>query len=124
VLGLPPTPPDAPGPSRGPRGAPAITPVAILFSTLQDAPALWVKLSALEYFELVNEVWAELDRIFRRHAGLPGRHPDEGLVCYFLPQREGSHLWNALTAAREARDTMAISAAAGSSARAGISSCA
>jgi class 3 adenylate cyclase len=91
---------------RGPRGAPAITPVAILFSTLQDAPALWVKLSALEYFELVNEVWAELDRIFRRHAGLLGRHPDEGLVCYFLPQREGSHLWNALTAAREARATM------------------
>ena len=92
----------------GVRAAPAITPVAILFSTLEDAPALWVRLSALEYFELVNEVWSELDRIFREHGGVLGRHPDEGLVSYFLPRRERSHVWDALTAAQEARITMRL----------------
>ena len=93
-------------PARGAMAGPALTPVAILFSTLQDSPDLWVKLSAHDYFELVNEVWAELDPIFRRHHGLLGRHPDEGVVCYFLPQRQGSHLWNALHAAQQARETM------------------
>jgi class 3 adenylate cyclase len=67
-----------------------------------------VRLSALEYFELVNEVWAELDRIFRDHGGVLGRHPDEGLVSYFLPRRERSHVWDALTAAQEARVTMRL----------------
>ena len=96
----------APVAPRSTRAGPSLTPVAILFSTLQDSPDLWVKLSAHDYFELVNEVWAELDPIFRRHSGLLGRHPDEGVVCYFLPQRQGSHLWNALNAAQQARETM------------------
>lgn len=86
---------------------PAITPVAILVATLQDAGGLWVKLAAQDYFELVNEVWAALDPVFRRHHGLPGRHPDEGLVCYFLPQRGGDYIWNALAAAAQAREAMA-----------------
>lgn len=87
--------------------APAITPVVVLVASLQDASGLWVKLAAQDYFELVNEVWAALDPVFRRHHGLPGRHPDEGLACYFLPQRGGSYLWNALAAAAQAREAMA-----------------
>ncbi len=86
--------------------APAVTSIAVLVSTLQDANALWVKLTAHEYFELVNEVSAELDPIFRRHGGQPGRHPDEGLVCYFLPQPGGSYVWSALAAAQDVRDAM------------------
>ena len=89
-----------------PPAAPAIRSVAVLFATLQDAAGLWVKLTAQEYFELVNEVSAELDRIFRRHQGRAGRHPDEGLVCYFLPQRDGNYLWNALAAANQAQEAM------------------
>jgi class 3 adenylate cyclase/DNA-binding transcriptional MerR regulator len=92
--------------SAAPPAAPAVTSIAVLVSTLQDAAELWVKLTAQEYFELVNEVWAELDRIFRRHRGQPGRHPDEGLVCYFLPQRDSSYVWNALAAAQEVREAM------------------
>jgi class 3 adenylate cyclase len=86
--------------------APAVTSIGVLVSTLQDANALWVKLTAHEYFELVNEVSAELDPIFRRHGGQPGRHPDEGLVCYFLPQPGGSYVWNALAAAHAVQDAM------------------
>ena len=86
---------------------PAITPVAILVATLQDSAGLWVKLSAQDYFELVNEVWAALDPILRRHQGRLGRHPDEGLVCYFLPQPAGHYLWNALAAAVQAREAIA-----------------
>ncbi|MDB5915223.1 MAG: hypothetical protein JWP22_3898 [Ramlibacter sp.] len=85
--------------------APDVRPVAVLVSTLQDAGGLWVKLTAQEYFELLNEIWTELDRIFRRHHGLPGR-PGEIVVCYFLPPLDGSYQWNALAAAHQTRDAM------------------
>jgi class 3 adenylate cyclase len=88
------------------RSAPVVTPVAVLVSALQDAGGLWVKLTAQEYFELLNEVWAELDRIFRRHRGQAGPQGGEVLVCYFLPQADSSYLWNALAAAHQTRDAM------------------
>lgn len=93
-------------PAASARAAPVVAPVAVLVGTLQDASGLWVKLTAQEYFELLNEIWAELDRIFRRHRGRPGAQGGEVLVCYFLPQADSSYLWNALAAAHQTRDAM------------------
>lgn len=95
----------APGPARA--TAPVVnTPVAVLVATLQDATHLWVKLTAQEYFELLNEVWAELEQIFRRHAGRPGRQPGEVLVWYFPSDGGTGYLWGALAAAQQAREAM------------------
>ena len=104
-------PTSLPGTARQPlpsRQAPApiLTPVAVLVSTLQGASDLWLQLPAGEYFELVNEIWIELDRIFVRHGGRHGRHPGEGMVCHFLPQTSDSYLWSALASAQQARDAM------------------
>lgn len=105
VAERPAAPPPAVQPSsRAP--APILTPVAVLVGTLQDAGELWLQLPAGEYFELVNEVWLELDRIFRRHGGRHGKHPGEGMVCHFLPQTSGSYLASALGAAHQAREAM------------------
>ena len=104
VAERPAAPPAVLPPSRAP--APILTPVAVLVSTLQDAGELWLQLPAGEYFELVNEVWLELDRIFRRHGGRHGKHPGEGMVCHFLPQTSGSYLGSALAAAHQAREAM------------------
>lgn len=100
-------------PARVPAQAPAaprLTPVAVLVATLQDAHGLWVRLTAQEYFELLNEVWTELDRVFRRHHGVRGAQGGEVLVSYFLPGNgNGSgqgYLFNALAAAQQARDAM------------------
>jgi adenylate cyclase len=97
--------PEAAGEGDQAPAAPDVRPVAVLVSTLQDAGGLWVKLTAQEYFELLNEIWVELDRIFRRHHGQPGR-PGEIVVCYFLPQADGSYHWNALAAAQQTREAM------------------
>jgi class 3 adenylate cyclase len=86
--------------------APVLTPVAVLVTTLQDAAGLWVRLSAQEYFELLNDIWAELDRIFRQHQGRARPQAGEALACYFLPQAEGNYLWNALAAAQQTREAM------------------
>lgn len=86
--------------------APTLTPVAVLVAVLQDAGELWVRLDAEEYFELLNEVGVQLDAIFRQHHGRPGRPAGEAMTCYFLPQPQGSHLWNALAAAHRMREAM------------------
>lgn len=94
--------------ARAPRApaAPTLTPVAVLVAILHDAPGLWVKLTAQEYFELLNEVAAELERIFRQHHGRAGVQAGDALVSYFLPDADGRYLWNALAAAQQARDAM------------------
>jgi adenylate cyclase len=101
----------APAPARAPAPLPqgtALTnmPLAVLVATLQDATGLWVKLTAQEYFELLNEVWAELEQIYRSHGGRPGRQPGEVLVWYFTSESGTGYLWNALAAAQQARDAM------------------
>jgi class 3 adenylate cyclase len=97
-----------PAPTRPPAQAPALTSVAILVATLQDANGLWARLSPQEYFELANELWAEVEAVFRRHRAVLGRHPGEGLVCYFLREPGEAHLSNALAAARAAKEAMRI----------------
>jgi adenylate cyclase len=92
-------------PGAAPAG-PVLSPVGVLVATLQDASGLWVRLTAQEYFELLNEIWIELDRIFRRHRGVPGAGTGEMLVCYFLPAPDTSYLWNALAAAQQTRDAL------------------
>ena len=93
-------------PGRPSRRAPALESMAIAVATLEDAAGLWARLSAHEYFELANEVWAELEGIFLAHRGVLGRHPDEGLVCYFRREAEERHVSAALAAAQSARRAM------------------
>ncbi|WP_427915637.1 hypothetical protein ACPWT1_15895 [Ramlibacter sp. MMS24-I3-19] len=89
-----------------PAGAPALLPVAVLVTTLQDAHALWLRLPAGEYFELVNEIWSTLDGIFTELGGRHGSHPGEGMVCHFLPHGGSGYLANALAAAHRTREAM------------------
>ncbi|NPC54146.1 adenylate/guanylate cyclase domain-containing protein [Caenimonas soli] len=90
----------------GHRQAPALTQVAVLAAELQQASRLWSELPPEEYFELINEIWLTVDPIFKRHQGASGKHPGEGMVCYFLPRPGSSHLLNALLAAQQVREAM------------------
>jgi len=85
---------------------PTLTEVAVLVTGLQDAGRLWSELPAQEYFELIDQIWLTVDPIFRRHRGAHGKHPGEGMTCYFLPQPDSSYLLNALVAAQETREAM------------------
>jgi class 3 adenylate cyclase len=94
------------GGAAGHRQAPSLTQVAVLVTQLQDATRLWSELPPEEYFELINEIWLAVDPIFKRHQGTNGKHPGEGMVCYFLPRPGSSYLWNALLAAQQVREAM------------------
>jgi class 3 adenylate cyclase len=97
----------APTPTRQPGAAPRLAQVAVLVGTLHDAGGLWSRLSAQEYFELANEVWAELEAVFRKHRASLGKHPGEGIVGYFLRDGDDGHLASALVTVRAAKEAMA-----------------
>lgn len=80
--------------------------VAVLAADLQDPTRIWSVLPAEEYFELINQVWLTADPVFRRHHGIHGKHPADGLVCYFFPRPGGSYVWDALLAAHELQQAM------------------
>ncbi|HKB52957.1 MAG TPA: MerR family transcriptional regulator, partial [Ramlibacter sp.] len=94
-----------PGEPVGRKG-PVLSDVSVLAMELDDATRIWSALPAEEYFELINEIWLTADPIVRRHRGVHGKHPGDGIVSYFLPQRDTSHAWNALVAAQEMREAM------------------
>ena len=98
--------PDAAREDAVTRRAPVLTDVAVLASQLQHAQRLWHELPPEEYFELVNQVWSTLETIFRRCQGTLGRYVGDGMACYFLPQAQTHHMWNALMAAVQAREAM------------------
>lgn len=88
------------------RKRPVLADVAVLVAGLQHSTSIWQELPPEEYFELINDIWSTADPIFRRHAGTHGKHPADGMVCYFFPLPAGSYLWNALLAAHEMREAM------------------
>ena len=117
--------PAAARPAAVAPAAPRLTPVAVLVATLQDAHGLWVRLTAQEYFELLNEVWTELDRDLPPPPRRARAQAGEVLVCYFLPDARAAATCGTPWRRRSRRATpCARSAAAGRSARAGTSSCA
>lgn len=85
---------------------PVLTDVAVLVAGLQHSTTIWSELPPEDYFALINQIWATVDPIFRRHSGSHGKHPSDGMVGHFFPVGAGSNLWNALMAAHEIRDAM------------------
>ncbi|HWI83169.1 adenylate/guanylate cyclase domain-containing protein [Ramlibacter sp.] len=90
----------------GRKRLPVLSDVAAVVMDLQHAGRIWSALPAEEYFELINQIWVTAEPIFRRHQGTQGKHPRDGIACYFLPQRDGSHVWNAVQAAHDMREAM------------------
>ena len=104
VIEQPPRP--TPPPESRRKRPPVLADVAVLVAGLQHSTNIWTELPPEEYFELINDIWSTADPMFRRHSGTHGKHPADGMVCYFFPLPTGNYLWNALAAAHELREAM------------------
>lgn len=86
---------------------PVLTDLAVLVADLQDSVKICSELPPEEYFELINEIWSTAGEVFRKYYGTYGKHVGDGMVYYFFPQPDCSYIMNALTCAKELRNSIA-----------------
>lgn len=85
---------------------PVLTPLAVIVAALQNSVKICSELSAEEYFELINEIWAAMGPIFRKYYGTHGKHVGDGMVYYFFPQPDSNYIVNALLCAQKIKQEM------------------
>ena len=85
---------------------PVLTDVAVMVADLQGSVRICSELPPEEYFELINQIWATMEPIFRRYYGTHGKHVGDGMVYYFFPQPDSNYVYNALCCANQIRDAM------------------
>lgn len=88
------------------RRLPVLTNLAAMVADLQGSVRICSEMPPEEYFELINEIWAVMGPIFRRHHGTYAKHVGDGMVYYFFPQPDSNYLANALLCAQEVRSEM------------------
>lgn len=85
---------------------PVLTDVAVMVADMQNSVRICSELPPEEYFELINQIWATMEPIFRKYYGTHGKHVGDGMVYYFFPQPDCNYIVNALQCANEMRDAM------------------
>ncbi len=85
---------------------PVLTDVAVMVADLQSSVRICSELPPQEYFELINQIWATMEPIFRRYYGTHGKHVGGGMVYYFFPQPDSNYAYNALCCANQIRQAM------------------
>ena len=88
------------------RRLPVLTDVAVLVADLQSSVRICTELPPEEYFELINQIWASMEPIFRKYYGTHGKHVGDGMVYYFFPQPDCNYILNALICAQEMKTMM------------------
>ena len=85
---------------------PVLTDVAVMVADLQNSVRICSELPPEEYFELVNQIWAAMEPVFRGYYGTHGKHVGDGMVYYFFPQPDCNYIYNSLRCATEIREVM------------------
>ena len=88
------------------RRLPVLTHLVALVADLQNSVRICAELPPEEYFELINQIWAALDPVFRKYYGAYGKHAGDGLVYYFFQQPDSNYILNALRCSVEIRETI------------------
>ncbi|HET57810.1 MAG TPA: adenylate/guanylate cyclase domain-containing protein [Deltaproteobacteria bacterium] len=85
---------------------PTLIPFAVLVADLQESCRICAELPPEEYFEMIHEMRETLEESFRKYYGIHGKHAGDGMVYYFLKQRDSNYLVNALSCALEIKERM------------------
>ena len=85
---------------------PTLVSFSVLVADLQDSVRICAELPPEEYFRLINQIWKSMEGIFKKYYGTYGKHTGDGMVYYFLKERDSNYLINALHCALELRENM------------------
>jgi class 3 adenylate cyclase len=85
---------------------PTLTSFCVLVADLQDSSRICAELAPEEYFELINEIWKTMESSFRSYYGTYGKHVGDGMVYYFLRDRNSNYMMNAIACSVELKEKM------------------
>ena len=82
---------------------PTLVSFAVLIAGLQNSVGICAELPSEEYFELIHDIWACVEGSFKQYYGTYGKHVGDGMLYYFLKERDNQYLINAISCALEIR---------------------
>lgn len=85
---------------------PTLVSFAVLVADLQNSCGISAELPSEEYFELIHQIWACVEDSFKHYYGTYGKHVGDGMLYYFLKERDNQYLINAISCALEIRENI------------------
>jgi adenylate cyclase len=85
---------------------PTLVSFCVLVADLQNSVRICAELPPEEYFELINQMWACVEGSFKQYYGTYGKHTGDGMLYYFLKERDNQYLMNAVSCALEIRENI------------------
>ncbi|MBU1054321.1 MAG: hypothetical protein KKC46_10895 [Proteobacteria bacterium] len=85
---------------------PSLVSFSVLVADLQDSSRICAELPPEEYFELIRDIWKYMHDIFKKYHGTYGKHVSDGMVFYFLKEKNSNYILNSIYCALELREKM------------------
>jgi len=85
---------------------PTLVYFGVLVADLQNSVGISAGLPSEEYFELIHQIWACVEDSFKQYYGTYGKHVGDGMLYYFLKERDNRYLINAISCALEIRENI------------------
>lgn len=85
---------------------PTLVSFCVLVADLQNSVRICAELPPEEYFELINQIWTCVEGSFKQYYGTYGKHTGDGMLYYFLKERDNQYMINAVSCALEIRDNI------------------
>jgi class 3 adenylate cyclase/DNA-binding transcriptional MerR regulator len=85
---------------------PTLVSFCVLVADLQNSVRICAELPPEEYFELINQMWACVEGSFKQYYGTYGKHTGDGMLYYFLKERDNQYMMNAVLCGLEIRENI------------------
>ena len=85
---------------------PILVSFSVLVAKLQDSVRICAELPPEEYFALIRQIWECMEDSFKRYYGTFAKHTRDGMVFYFLKDRDSNYLVNTIFCALDVRKNM------------------
>lgn len=85
---------------------PSLLSMCVLVADLQDSTKISAELLPEEYFELINQIWQQLDSTFNKYNAIYGKHAGDGMLYYFIQKPGSNYILDCIFCALELKSIM------------------
>jgi class 3 adenylate cyclase/biotin operon repressor len=87
---------------------PTLISFSVLAADLHDSARISAELPAGEYLDLLNQIWTCAENSFKKYHGFYGQCAGDGMLYYFLGDRDDRYMMDAVYCALELRECMKV----------------